>query len=108
MTTVQSYKVRLGGFMATTSSRGATGGGVCFMFGTETQKTDICNTESEVVQAEDACVFGGSVYSAQYKALPGTKNGKLVFNASVSYPPVLSEKYDSGTGGSSGGNSPIG
>lgn len=79
-------------------------GNIIFTFGTETQEIISCGSDTNVVKSKDMCMFGGDYFSANYRALPGLVNGKLVFESQLTKKPERTDSYPSCGGNSTGGS----
>jgi len=90
-----TYKVRVGNAIPILCDKpeDASKGNVVFTFGTETQEVISCSADDKVVGSKDMCMRGGFYFSANYRALPGKVNGRLVFNSVLTKDLIRTNTY---------------
>ena len=100
MAEVTTYKVRSGNSLALEES----GEFYVFVFGSETQDLETAECTDTLLSSDDMCFLGGEYFSANYQAIPGLVEGKILFTQSQAKKPILSN--ETGKEGGSGGGSP--
>lgn len=97
MVKVTTYQVRAGNALPTLGGGSTSTGNIIFTFGTETQEenSEECSTV-DILKSKDMCLLGGDYFSANYKAIPGKKNGDLIFSTNITKKPIYSNDYSDG------------
>lgn len=93
MTTTAIYNVRASNAIPLLCGSTTSQGNIIYTFGTECQEVILCGYTSKVLKSEDMCLLGGEYFSANYKALPGKVNGKLVFTSNLAKKPSITNEY---------------